>query len=87
MSYISHAAIEGSSVVFYMESTNLQISDFYQCYMIIVQGDEECNSSIMYRERISCGSKHSSNNNFLYYCAIQVQKMSSKHAENAKLDS
>lgn len=31
-------AVEGSSVVFYMEATDLPKHDFYDCYMIIVQG-------------------------------------------------
>ncbi|KAF5465400.1 hypothetical protein F2P56_015413 [Juglans regia] len=31
-------AIEGSSVVFYMDVSDLQRDDFYKCYMIIVQG-------------------------------------------------
>uniref|UniRef100_A0A2P2L7I0 Reticulon-like protein n=4 Tax=Rhizophora mucronata TaxID=61149 RepID=A0A2P2L7I0_RHIMU len=31
-------AIEGSSVVFYMEATDLDLHDFYLCYMLIVQG-------------------------------------------------
>ncbi|XP_059654680.1 3beta-hydroxysteroid-dehydrogenase/decarboxylase [Cornus florida] len=31
-------AIEGSSVVFYMEATNSYTNDFYFCYTIIVQG-------------------------------------------------
>ncbi|KAJ8774795.1 hypothetical protein K2173_017241 [Erythroxylum novogranatense] len=31
-------AIQGSSVVFYMEATDLQKEDFYLCYMLIVQG-------------------------------------------------
>lgn len=33
------AAIEGSSVVFYMDDSNLQRDDIYNCYMIIVQGN------------------------------------------------
>lgn len=32
-------AIEGSSVVFYMDVSDLQRDDFYKCYMIIVQGN------------------------------------------------
>ncbi|KAA8531429.1 hypothetical protein F0562_006218 [Nyssa sinensis] len=31
-------AIEGSSVVFYIEAANSYTHDFYQCYMIIIQG-------------------------------------------------
>ncbi|KAJ6419074.1 hypothetical protein OIU84_029224 [Salix udensis] len=31
-------AVEGSSVVFYMEATDLPKHDFYDCYMIVVQG-------------------------------------------------
>ncbi|XP_011007411.1 PREDICTED: 3beta-hydroxysteroid-dehydrogenase/decarboxylase isoform 3-like isoform X1 [Populus euphratica] len=31
-------AVEGSSVVFYMEATDLPKHDFYDCYMLIVQG-------------------------------------------------
>ena len=33
------AAVAGSSVVFYMEATDLPKHDFYDCYMIIVQGN------------------------------------------------
>lgn len=32
------AAIEGASVVFYMDPTITYTNDFYLCYMIIVQG-------------------------------------------------
>ncbi|KAJ4723544.1 Reticulon-like protein [Melia azedarach] len=31
-------ALEGASIVFYMDATDLNTDDFYNCYMIIVQG-------------------------------------------------
>lgn len=39
MLHTPFAVLEGASTVFYVDATDLNTDDFYNCYMIIVQGN------------------------------------------------